>query len=178
MSKHFHSKSESRIEVKDTTKSESSSSDSSPHSATLSKIPPKGSISCVEPKYLSERLEIFLENLISLGSPSSKAWKKSTTKNSVEIYTYNGEGNQTGIMGILEVPYDNRVVMEVLKDPHIPFEANPFHDEIKILEQNEDLTVLYMKFKGMLMVSGRDFDLCNVSTHINEGKLYRFLYII
>jgi hypothetical protein len=142
---------------------------------TISKIPPIGSLTCLEPEFLDKKLEVFLQNLLSIDSPSAKTWKKSTTKNSVEIFTYNGEGNQTGIMGVTEIPYDNRVVMEVLKDPHIPFEANPFHDEIKILEQNQDLTVLYMKFKGMLMVSGRDFGLCNVITHVQEGKLYQFL---
>jgi len=108
--------------------------------------------SSVDPTLLHQKLTLFQE---MLHSPN---WNKCTAKNGVEISTFNGEGNQTGFFGSTEVPYGNETIINVLSIPEIPFESNSLHDEIKVLERiGEKTVILYMKFKGMLMVSGRDF---------------------
>lgn len=102
----------------------------------------------------------------TLHSPN---WKKTTTKNGVEIFTLDGEGNQTGIMGVAEFPYNYEVIMAALKDPEIPFKANSFADKLEILEDvGENTKILYMRFKGMLMVAGRDFVNCSTITYMKE----------
>lgn len=93
----------------------------------------------------------------------SEKWKKSTTKSGVEIFTYETTGSESGIMGVCEVPYNYKVIMNALSNPEIPFKANPFGDKFEII----DGPVIYMKFKGMLMVAGRDFVL---SQHIATIK--------
>lgn len=89
-------------------------------------------------------------------------WTKSTTKNEVDIYTYSGEGNATGIMGISKFAYNYKVIMAALQEPEISFKANPFGEKLDILEKSQDgANILYMKFKGMFLVSGRDFVVWN-----------------
>ena len=100
-------------------------------------------------------------------------WKKSTKKNGVEIFTYNGkeEGNYTGLMGIMELPFNHNDIFEALCIPEIPFNANPFADRMEVLERiNDDTMVIYMKFKGMMLVNGRDFILQATRVSIQDAN--------
>lgn len=72
-------------------------------------------------------------------------------------------------MGVAEFPYNYEVIMAALKDPEIPFKANTFADKLEILEDvGENTKILYMRFKGMLMVAGRDFVNCSTITYMKE----------
>ena len=103
-------------------------------------------------------------------------WRKSSRKNNVDIYTFTGEGNNTGFMGIAELPYNPETIIQALSKPEISFDCNPFGDKMEVLEDvDEDTKILYMKFKGMMLVNGRDFVVCSKKVLINDtnskGKL-------
>ena len=97
-------------------------------------------------------------------------WKKSTKKNGVEVLTYNGdEGNYTGLMGVMELPFNHNDIFQALCEPEIPFNANPFADRMEVLENiDDDTMVIYMKFKGMMLVNGRDFILLSSKVLIDD----------
>lgn len=98
---------------------------------------------------------------------SEKSWKKYSNKNGIEIKTYEGKGNLSGIFGTIKLPYNNEVILEVVKKTEEIFKINNFADEIKILEKYGERTIAcYMKFKGMLMVSGRDFIVWDTQTYM------------
>jgi hypothetical protein len=108
----------------------------------------------------------------------SEDWKISTKKNGVEISVFEGE-TYTGIKGSIELPYNNEVVGKVLNQPEIPFKANVFHDHLDILQTCENSIILYMRFKGFLMVAGRDFITLNTSTYMyDENSQSNGLFLI
>jgi hypothetical protein len=61
-------------------------------------------------------------------------------------------------MGECTYPYSFESIMSIVTDPKYLFEISPLAEEIEHIDHLEDLTdVTYMKFKGMFIVSGRDF---------------------
>lgn len=99
-----------------------------------------------------EKLSLFQEM-----SDESK-WKKATTKQKVTVYTYIGENNLTGLMGVVELPYSYEAIMATLSDPENLMEINNLSEHYEIVDTiNNDLQVMYMRYKGFMMVSGREF---------------------
>lgn len=85
-------------------------------------------------------------------------WKKATTKDKVDVYSYSGDRNLTGLMGIMESPHPYESIMTVLADPDNLMKINSLSEEHKILEEiDNDTKIMYMKYKGMFVVSGREF---------------------
>jgi hypothetical protein len=116
----------------------------------------------VDEDILREKLALFVETF------KSENWKKQTTKNGIEVFVWDA-GSHSGIKAGLEVPYNNEVVMKVLSNPEIPFKANFFGDYLEELEDvGPTSKFIYMRFKGLLMVAGRDFVTFNTITNMEN----------
>ena len=117
----------------------------------------------VDDELLQQKIELFC----NLRDP--KKWAKSMTTNGVDVFTFIGEGNQTGVMGTTKMPYNHEDIINALNDPKIPFKANPFGEKMEIVQRIDlNTVILYMKFKGMLIVSGRDFVIFSKKIQIND----------
>lgn len=164
-----------KVELKEELKGYESDQSANVKEEIFESLPPK--FICKMPTYdqnndldmeqMQEKFRLFPEMLYS------ERWKKSSKKNGVEISVYEDEA-YTGIKGSLEFPYNYKIVNKVLNQPEIPFKANVFHDHLDILETFENTKIAYMKFKGFLMVDGRDFITSNTSTYMydenSQGK--------
>lgn len=127
--------------------------------------------SIVTEEIIREKLQVFQDC-----ARDEERWKKHSTKNGVELKLYSGEGNHTGVYGKTIMPYSTQFILDVLGDHQKTFKTNQYGEEIRILEKfGEKCVVAYMRFKGLLMVSGRDFIVAQVQTTMvdpdNRGKL-------
>ncbi|CAI2387246.1 unnamed protein product [Moneuplotes crassus] len=133
-----------------------------------------GTSCCQSPCYLKN--SIVTEELIQQKlqffqdcARNEEKWKKHSTKNGVELKLYSGEGNHTGVYGKTIMPYNTQFILDVLGDHKKTFNTNQYAEEIEILEKfGENCIVAYMRFKGLLMVSGRDFVVAQVQTTMTD----------
>ena len=71
----------------------------------------------------------------------------------------------------MEISYNHKDIIHALNNPEFSFKINPFGEKMEIIERiDNDTVILYMKFKGMLIVSGRDFVFWNRKTLIEDHE--------
>ena len=115
---------------------------------------------------VTEKLELY--ELMD----SDKYWKKATSKGACDVFVYDGPTSHTGLMGRMEYDYSFETIMRVLADPQNQMDINSFSESHEVLETvNTDTVILYLKFKGMLMVSGRDFVVSQQRVTFSDGTM-------
>ena len=118
-------------------------------------------------KTLEEKFKLFTQTY-----NSETWWKNYSNKNGIELKVYEGEGSHSGVFGTYEIPYNNDVIMQVISQPELCLKMNSFGEKFEHIEKLGELTnIWYMKFKGLLMVSGRDFIcLTTQTTMLTKGE--------
>ena len=85
-------------------------------------------------------------------------WVLSSSSGNIPVYSYEGEGNITGLSGNVEWPAPFESMMHLWSNEDTMKGFNPMLDKLIVLEEIDANTqIALLSFHGMLIVSGREF---------------------